>query len=172
VPFVNQVLAGVAIEQTVGQLIVPAAANVRAGIIYGSPPTGTTGTLALPNANQVQSGISFGASGTEFVGTLSGGGGSGDATIANQQLILAKLNAIAGPGDTTWTVAVRTAGDVPIAGCDCWITTDQAGLDAITDIQRTDANGIVKFLLDPGTYYLFRRKTGVTFANPQAFTVN
>jgi hypothetical protein len=101
----------------------------------------------------------------------SGAGGGGSATLANQQLILAKLAEIKGPGDQSWSISVRTASDVPIAGCECWVTTDLAGNNAITDIQRTDANGVVEFLLDPGTYYLFRRKSGVTFTNPQSFTV-
>jgi hypothetical protein len=89
----------------------------------------------------------------------------------DSEAVLAKLDAIKGPGDQSWSIAVRTGADVPITGCECWVTSDLAGNNAITDIQRTDANGVVEFLLDPGDYYLFRRKTGVTFTNPQAFTV-
>jgi hypothetical protein len=85
--------------------------------------------------------------------------------------IIAKLNAIKGPGDRSWSITVRTTAGVPISGVECWVATDAPGNNVLTDIQRTNANGVVEFLLDPGTYYLFRRKTGVTFNNPQSFTV-
>lgn len=82
-----------------------------------------------------------------------------------------KLDAIKGPGDTSWSIAVKTSSGNPISGCECWVATDAQGNSVITDIQSTDANGVVEFLLDPGTYYLFRRKQGITFTNPQTITV-
>ena len=84
---------------------------------------------------------------------------------------LQKLAAIKGPGDRSWSIAVRTSDDLAISGVECWVAADSAGNNVLTDIQRTDANGNVEFLLDPGTYYLFRRKSGFTFTNPQLFTV-
>jgi hypothetical protein len=83
-----------------------------------------------------------------------------------------KLDAIKGPGDRSWSIAVRTSDDVAISGVECWVASDSGGNNVLSDIQRTDANGNVEFLLDPGTYYLFRRKTGYTFTNPQSFTVS
>jgi hypothetical protein len=92
-----------------------------------------------------------------------------DSQLGN---IETKLDAVRGPGNNTWTILVRTASGSPIAGCECWVATDSDGANAITDIQTTDANGQIEFLLDPGTYYLFRRKTGYTFTNPQTITVS
>jgi len=86
--------------------------------------------------------------------------------------ILAKLDAIKGPGDSSWSIEVTTTTGAPINGCDCWVATDVNGNNVITDIQRTNAVGIVEFLLDPGTYYLWRQKTGYTFSNPQTIVVS
>jgi hypothetical protein len=94
-----------------------------------------------------------------------------DSLSGGSAEIIEKLDAIKGPGNRSWSIAVRTTGAVPISGCECWVASDSAGNNVLTDIQRTDAKGVVEFLLDPGTYYLFRRKAGVTFTNPQSFTV-
>jgi hypothetical protein len=90
----------------------------------------------------------------------------------DSEAVLAKLDAIKGPGDQSWSIAVRTGAGIALSGVECWVATDVNGANVITDIQRTNAVGIVEFLLDPGTYFLFRRKDGFTFNNPQPFTVN
>lgn len=86
--------------------------------------------------------------------------------------LLSKLDLMRGPGSSSWEIAVKTTTGVAIPLCACWVSTDSSGDTVITDVQYTDSNGIVQFLLDPGTYYLFRQKVGFTFTNPQGFTVS
>jgi hypothetical protein len=49
-------------------------------------------------------------------------------------------------------------------------SNDTASGDPITS-GITDETGTAKLYLDPGTYYLFRRKSGWTFTNPQTIEV-
>ncbi len=100
-----------------------------------------------------------------------GGGGGGDATLANQELILTKLELLRGPGDSSHSMLIQTAAGIAIPQCTCWVSTDEEGDNVITDNQVTNSRGEVEFLLDAGTYYLFRQKDGYTFTNPQEFTV-
>jgi hypothetical protein len=76
-----------------------------------------------------------------------------------------------GSGGTSWTIQVNTTGAVPVADCRIWITTDSAGANTIAGPVYTDASGQATFMLDSGSYYAWRMKYGVTFTNPQTFTV-
>ncbi len=94
------------------------------------------------------------------------------ATVDNQSLILAKLDALKGPGDESFSILITDDDSNPVIHCSCWVSTDILGNNVITDIWETDSSGTVDFLLDPGTYYLFRQKNGVNFTtNPRSFTV-
>ena len=53
----------------------------------------------------------------------------------------------------------------PIADCRVWATTDIEGLYLVAS-GITDAFGKVVFYLDAGTYYLWRKKSGYNFTNP------
>jgi hypothetical protein len=72
-----------------------------------------------------------------------------------------------GPANTEYTVTVAGA---PCADCLVWIATDQAGQTLVANA-RTDLLGVASFYLDPGTYYVFRRKSGVNFVNPEQLVV-
>lgn len=84
--------------------------------------------------------------------------------------VIDKLNALRGPGDDTVEFLINDASGDPIPHCSCWVATDAAGLNVITDIWETDEFGKVFFLLNPGTYYLFRSKNGYQLSNPTEFT--
>ena len=73
VPTASQVLNGVAIDATTGNVVLPAVGDVQTSVTFGAS-SGLTGTFAVPTEAQVQSGVGFGAAGTEFTGSLSGGG--------------------------------------------------------------------------------------------------
>lgn len=91
-------------------------------------------------------------------------------TTTDLSVITEKLDAIRGPGDDTVEFEINDAAGNAIPHCSCWIATDSAGSNVITDVWETDENGKVYFLLDPGTYYLFRQKNGYELTSPQSFT--
>ena len=71
-----------------------------------------------------------------------------------------------GSGSTPWPYLLTDAATgQPIAGVAVRVSTDAAGTVTVA-AGTTDANGYVTFNLDPGTYYIWRTKTGYTFSNP------
>ena len=69
-------------------------------------------------------------------------------------------------------IVIKDTAGTPIANCSCWVATDSAGNNIVSDVIETDTFGNVEFLLNPGTYWLFRQKSGTTFStNPVEFTI-
>lgn len=97
------------------------------------------------------------------------------ATLSNQldqfETITAKLDAVRGPGDRDISIQVLNSSGVPIPNVQCWVSTDIAGESVITDPAFTNSQGIVRFLLNAGSYFLFRQKAGLSFVNPKSFSV-
>lgn len=74
-----------------------------------------------------------------------------------------------GPGAVSWDYVVYTssAKTATLEGVEVWLTTDSLGVtDPVAPPQFSDANGKTSWLLDPGWYYVWRRKSGYTFSNP------
>jgi hypothetical protein len=75
VPTASQVLAGVAVDATVGNVVLPTTAQVMAGVTFG-PSSGETGTYSQaaqysnPGAVNVLNGVSYLYAGTTFTGAL------------------------------------------------------------------------------------------------------
>ena len=67
-------------------------------------------------------------------------------------------------------VYTLTDGTNPIADADVWVTTDTAGANVIAS-GRTDSFGQVTFMLDSGTCYIWRQKSGWDFINPDTEVV-
>lgn len=111
------------------------------------------------------------ATGAAAVTTLDAAAISSLLQQPTNETLLKKLNALKGPGDKSWSITVKTGSGIIIPQCACWVATDEDGDNVITDKEYTNNLGVVEFLLDPGTYYLFRQKTGYTFDNPKEFTV-
>lgn len=81
-----------------------------------------------------------------------------------------------GPGSISYPVTITEPDLVtPIEGVAVWVTTDIAGTNTIAGTLYSDAfgqvNGATGFMLDAGTYYLWRQRSGWNFANPAAFVV-
>ncbi len=113
--------------------------------------------------------------------TLSSAGGAGDPWgtalpgaygVGTAGYILGNNSGgSAGAGAITWTYTLTSsAGSVPIADADVWVTSDTGGTIVLAS-GRTDQNGVVTFYLDAGTIYVFRQKTGFNFNNPQTLVV-
>jgi len=68
-------------------------------------------------------------------------------------------------------VVTVTVLDVPLQGCDVWVTSDEAGTTVVAGTLQTNASGKVTFYLDAGTYYVWQQKTGYNFTNPDTLVV-
>lgn len=79
--------------------------------------------------------------------------------------------ALVGAGSITYIVTVKSSGS-PVAGVECWVTTDVAGTNVVAGTLTTDDFGIVTFLLEAGTYYLWRDSTTHSFPKPTTITVS
>ena len=78
-----------------------------------------------------------------------------------------------GGGSTSYAVTVtRPDGTTPISGASVWVTTDSAGGNVIAGTLTTNGSGVATFMLDAGSYYLWRQAEGWNFANPTAITVS
>lgn len=82
-----------------------------------------------------------------------------------------------GSGSTSLPVTVTRPDNVtPVEGVAVWVSTDAAGTNVVAGTLYTDTlgriNTTVGFMLDPGTYYLWRQHGSWTFANPTSFTVS
>lgn len=77
----------------------------------------------------------------------------------------------AGAGALETNITVQVSG-LPVDGVEVWVTTDTAGSNVVAGALMTDTLGKCTFMLDPGDYYLWRKKAGYNFSNPQAITVS
>jgi hypothetical protein len=75
-----------------------------------------------------------------------------------------------GSGGTAYSITV-TDGVLPLDGVAVWVTTDEAGTNAIAGPVHTNAMGQAVFALEPGSYYAFCQRSGTNFTNPQPITV-
>lgn len=77
-----------------------------------------------------------------------------------------------GSGATAWTYTLTSSVDAsPIADATIWVTSDVLGQTLLASGQ-TDASGQVTFFLDAGTVYVWRQKSGWSFANPDTEVVS
>lgn len=78
----------------------------------------------------------------------------------------------AGSGSVNYIYTLTNADTgVAIPGADIRVSTDAAGTTIIAS-GTTNTSGQVTFLLDPGTYYFWRTKTGWTFTDPDVEIVS
>lgn len=77
----------------------------------------------------------------------------------------------AGPGGIATTITVNVGG-VPADGVEVWASTDIAGANVIAGTLITDAFGHAVFMLDAGTYYLWKQKAAINFTNPETIVVS
>ena len=77
-----------------------------------------------------------------------------------------------GIGAVHWSYTLTEEGTGnPIADAKIWVSTDSGGSNIIAS-GTTNQNGVIWFWLDPGTVYVFRKKSGRNFVNPDKETVS
>lgn len=77
----------------------------------------------------------------------------------------------AGIGSTAQTFRVKDSDGNLVDGAEVWITSDAAGANLVAGTLHSDAGGLVTFMLDAGTYYVWAQRAGVNFTNPKLVTV-
>jgi len=82
------------------------------------------------------------------------------------------LDAEVGSGALSCTWTQKDSDENPMDNVQVWITTDIAGTNVIAGTLITNASGQVTFMLDAGTYYVWREKAGKNFTNPQTWEVS
>lgn len=78
-----------------------------------------------------------------------------------------------GVGAFTIPLVIKLEGGALVPECDCVLTSSSTsmGVDIVASV-RSDANAVVSFELDAGTYYLWRQKSGYIFSNPKTVTIS
>ena len=110
-----------------------------------------------PDTTSIYAMIPYGTTCTSCVGTYA----------------LAQIAAsVAGSGALSCTWTQKDDENNPMDNVQVWISTDEAGNNVVAGTLITDASGEVTFMLDAGTYYVFRERGGFNFQNPQEWTVS
>ncbi|MFA6100449.1 MAG: hypothetical protein WC750_06310 [Patescibacteria group bacterium] len=83
-----------------------------------------------------------------------------------------KTDTLGGAGAITWIYTLTdSVTGAPIDGAELWVSSDSAGTNILaTGI--TDDNGRATFYLDAGTVFVWRKKAGYDFTNPDQETVS
>lgn len=81
-----------------------------------------------------------------------------------------KTDTLGGAGGITWTYTLTDPDGLPIAQALVWVTTDHGGNNVVAS-GITDDFGAVTFYLTAGTYYVWAKKAGTNFANPDTEVV-
>lgn len=74
-----------------------------------------------------------------------------------------------GSGANSTTITI-TDGSNPLDGVNVWVSTDIGGTNVVAN-GFTNTSGNVTFLLDAGTYYVWKQRANYQFSNPQTMTV-
>lgn len=101
---------------------------------------------------------------------------SGQSTTANIEIVpqvvyTVERSSEAGSGALPVTITIRTVDSAPVANAEVWITTDAVGLNTIAGTLLTNSSGVVNFLLDTGSYYMWAQKPGYNATMPQTIEV-
>ena len=139
---------------------IPDTTSVYAMIPYGTTCTSCVGTSALAqisdtNWDELQSEHTNSGSFGEYL----------DVAISG-------IGGIAGSGALSCTWTQKDEGGTPMDNVNVWISTDEAGTNVIAGTLVTNASGEVTFMLDAGTYYVWRELAGYNFTNPKEWAVS
>ena len=106
--------------------------------------------------------------------TLSAIKGSGwtDETLKAIKDVIDTIGGEVGSGALSCTWTQKDDDENPMDNCQIWICTDEAGNNVIAGTLLTNSSGEATFMLDAGTYYVFREKGGYNFTNPQEWSVS
>lgn len=114
------------------------------------------------------------AAGDPWITALPGAYTAGQAGYilgTNLDAQISTIGGAVGSGATAYTVTVNDENGAPLDGAEVWVTSDLAGTSVIAGTLSTNASGQATFMLDAGTYYLWRQLSRYNFTNPLTITV-
>ena len=85
---------------------------------------------------------------------------------------VSEIAAAIGSGLLSCTWTQKDGQGNPMDNVQIWITTDESGANVVAGALYTNTAGEATFMLDAGTYYVWREKGGYNFTNPQTWTVS
>lgn len=85
---------------------------------------------------------------------------------------ISSVDCIVGSGALSCTWTQKDEGGTPMDNVNVWISTDESGSNVIAGTLVTNVSGEVIFMLDAGSYYVWRERGGYNFTNPQSWTVS
>lgn len=96
---------------------------------------------------------------------------SGNLNLLYTEYIVTWSAPTIGKGGSGWSYTVTdSVTGQPIPECEVWATTDASGSNVVSH-SYTNPAGTVTFYLPAGVYYLWRRKSGYVFSNPDVEAV-
>ena len=96
---------------------------------------------------------------------------SGNLNLLYTEYIVTWSAPTVGKGGSGWSYTVTdSVTGQPIPECEVWATTDASGSNVVSH-GYTNPAGTVTFYLPAGVYYLWRRKSGYVFSNPDVEAV-
>jgi hypothetical protein len=130
---------------------------------------------ALPSAADIKAALE--AEGTSDLDTIASAISHASHGLSNLKDLIdavqTSVDAISGgTGSISWpyTLTEEVSGN-PIPDASVWVTSDIAGANVLAS-GTTNASGVVTFNLNPGTVYVWRRKSGYNFVNPDTEVVS
>ena len=128
-------------------------------------------TAAVPDAQEVRDAMKLAPSaGDPAAGSVDAH--LDDILVDTGTTLPGLIAAGTGSGAVSFPVTINDEGGDPIDGVEVWISTDSAGASVVAGTLSTDALGLATFMLDAGTYYLWRQKSGYNFTNPVTIVVS
>ena len=94
-----------------------------------------------------------------------------EARLAHLDADVSSVGGI-GSGALSCTWTQKDDDENPMDNVQVWLTTDDAGANVIAGTLLSNSSGEVTFMLDAGTYYVWREKAGYNFTNPQTWSVS
>jgi hypothetical protein len=85
---------------------------------------------------------------------------------------ISSVDCLIGSGALSCTWTQKDEGGIPMDNVQVWISVDVGGSNVIAGTLITNASGEVSFMLDAGTYYVWREKSDYNFTNPQTWVVS
>ena len=98
------------------------------------------------------------------------------AVVSNSRFlenVMIRTDNALGHGSKLVTYTTKDDQGSPLSGVVSFVTTDALGTVIVAGAKVSDSNGVITFLLDPGTtYFIWNTKQGFNFNNPDEEVFN
>lgn len=98
--------------------------------------------------------------------------GEGSPVYAYEDYNYLEMSGEVGAGALSCTWTQKDEDEVVMGNVEVWISTDEEGTNVIAGTLVTNTSGEVTFMLDAGSYYVWREKPSFNFTNPQEWAVS